>query len=289
MPTTVKKKRTGNFYLDRKPEEQQVAPKRKISLGKFFGRAKNLFLLLLLLAAVLALAIGIGKVFVLVYDSALTSSLFTTKSIEVSGNVRLPRELVLQYAGIAEGQNSLAVNISGVEQRLRQTPWVESVSVERLLPDRFVIKIHERMPSFWVHKDSVLYYANDAGEIIAPVESKNFLSLPTVNVEQGAEDLRIYLSKFNAAIKNSELPFDMSAISQITLSLSKGLEVFLEDREIWLSFDPTDWNTNITRIKMVFNDLIRRREMKNVREMRVIDGNVWVVLNVNATSLPSEN
>ena len=81
----------------------------------------------------------------------------------------------------------------------------------------------------------------------------------------------------------------MSAISQITLSLSKGLEVFLEDREIWLSFDPTDWNTNIARIKMVFNDLIRRREMKNVREMRVIDGNVWVVLNVNATSLPSEN
>ena len=284
MPTTVKK-RTGNFYLEDKPNRPKAPPKPKIHAGSFFKRVKNLFVLILMLAALLGLALGIGKLFVLAYDSAVTSSLFTTKTIDVFGNVRLPRDLVLQYAGIHEGQNSLAVNISSVEQSLRQTPWVESVSVERLLPDKFVIKIKERMPSFWVHRDGVLYYANEEAEIIAPVESKNFLSLPTVTVEPGAEDLRIYLPKLKEAVKNGELPFDMSVISQITLNLSKGLEVFLEDREIWLSFDPKDWQTNVTRIKMVFNDLIRRREMKNVREMRVIDGNVWIVLNVNTTTL----
>lgn len=289
MPPSVIKKRTGNFYRDRKPLERREEPKPQPKPGKFARRLKNLFVLVLLLLAVLGLAIGIGKLFVLAYDSAVTSSIFTTKTIEIEGNVRLPRELVLQYAGIIEGQNSLAVNISNVEQNLRRTPWVEAVSVERRLPDKFIIKIKERMPSYWVHKDGVLYYANEQGEIIAPVESKNFLSLPTINIEPGAEDFRIYLAKFKEAVKSGELPFDMSAISQISLSLSKGLEVFLEDREIWISFDPTDWQTNINRIKLVFNDLIRRREMKNVREMRVIDGNVWVVLNVGANSLSAVN
>ncbi|MCR5814349.1 MAG: FtsQ-type POTRA domain-containing protein [Desulfovibrio sp.] len=237
------------------------------------------------LISLLIVALGIGKIFVWLYDVAVTSDFFTTRVIEVSGNVRLPRDVVLDYAGIHEGENSLAVNIASVEQNLRRTPWVESVSVKRLLPDKFAIRIHERMPSFWVHKDGVLYYATEEGEIIAPVESSNFLSLPALSVEAGADGLRQYLSRFKESVRTGDLPVDVSQISQITLSLSKGLELFLEDRELWLSFDPREWEKNVLRIKRVFADLIKRREMKNVREMRVVDGNVWLVLNQPAKQL----
>ena len=113
----------------------------------------------------------------------------------MTGNVRLSHDMVLQYGGIREGDNSLAVSIAKVERNLRKTPWVEEASVKRLLPDRFVIKLKERLPTFWVHKDGVLYYANERGEIIAPVESKNFLSLPTLRVESGAEDDLPYLTR----------------------------------------------------------------------------------------------
>ncbi|MBQ7618009.1 MAG: FtsQ-type POTRA domain-containing protein [Desulfovibrio sp.] len=207
--------------------------------------------------------------------------MFVTKTIEVQGNVRLPRELVLQYAGLSEGQNSLAVNIAGIEQNLRKTPWVEAVSVKRLLPDKFVIRLKERMPSFWVHKDGVLYYATEKGEIIAPVESSNFLSLPALSVEQGADELRNYLPRFRESVRTGDLPLDLAAISQITLSLSRGLELYLEDRELWLSFDPRQWEEQVGRIKRVFADLIKRREMKNVRAIRVIDGQVWVLTNLS--------
>ncbi|MBR3663049.1 MAG: FtsQ-type POTRA domain-containing protein [Desulfovibrio sp.] len=239
-----------------------------------------------ILVSLAGLALGIGKIFVWLYDVAVTSDFFTTHVIEVSGNVRLPRDVVLDYAGIREGQNSLAVNIASVEQNLRRTPWVESVSVKRLLPDKFVIRIHERMPSFWVHRDGVLYYASEEGEIIAPVESSNFLSLPALSVEQGADQLRPYLARFKESVRTGDLPVDVAQVSQITLSLSKGLELFLEDRELWLSFDPRDWEKNVLRIKRVFADLIKRREMKNVREMRVVEGNVWLVLNQSAKQLP---
>lgn len=290
MDASVKKEgRRGNYYVDRRPKNKPQ-PKKRVSLPSLhvpLRRLKKIVLVLLGLLFLILVALGIGKLFVWIYDSAVTSSLFVTKTIEVAGNVRLPRELVLSYANIHPGQNSLAVNIASVEQNLRRTPWVESVSVKRLLPDKFVIRIRERMPSFWVQRDGVLYYATEEGVCIAPVESSNFLSLPALTVEPGADSLRPCLAKLRESVRKGDLPFDMSSVSQISLSLSKGLELFLEDRELWLSFDPTDWERNVVRVKRVFTDLVRRREMKNVREMRVIDGNVWVILNQSVKNLSS--
>ena len=133
-----------------------------------------------LLAGLVAAVAGLCAGSIWLYGKATTSDFFATRHIDVAGNVRLSREMVLQYGGLKEGENSLAVSIAEVERKLRATPWVEEVSVKRLLPDRFVIKIKERMPTFWVHKDGVLYYANESGEAIAPVESRNFQSRKSV-------------------------------------------------------------------------------------------------------------
>lgn len=143
--------------------------------------------------------------------------------------------MVLQYGHIKEGDNSLAVSIAKVEQSLRQTPWVKEVSVKRLLPDRFGIKLKERMPSFWVHKDGVLYYANERGAIIAPVESKNFLSLPTLTIEPGAEEAIPFLSRLMKDLQGGALPVEAGAVAAVTVSPGRGIEIYLEDREMRLS------------------------------------------------------
>lgn len=221
----------------------------------------------------------VGMVSLWLYGKAITSDFFTTRHIDIAGNSRLSRELVLQYGGISEGDNSLAVSIADVEKNLRGTPWVEEVSVKRLLPDRFVIKLKERMPSFWVHKDGILYYANDKGGIIAPVESKNFLSLPTLRIEPGAEDAVPYLSRLMKDIQNGLLPLEAGGIAAITLSPSRGVEIYLEDREMFLSIAVDDWEGNLTRLGMALGDLARRKELGNVREARSADGNVWIIRN----------
>lgn len=275
--------RRGNFYVTKtsEPKKPSSPPRISISLAK----GKQVLFILVSIALLVLTALGIGRGFVWLYDTAVTSSWFETKKIEVHGNKRLPRDMILQLANIHEGQNSLAVNIALVEQNLRRTPWVESVSVKRLLPDTFVITLTERMPTFWVQRDGILYYATDEGESIAPVESTNFLSLPALTVEPGADTLRPYLTRFLESVRRGDLPFDMSSMSQVSLSLSKGLEIFLEDRELWLSLDPVDWENSVVKIQRVFTDLLRRREMKNVREMRVIEGNVWVVLNTSVRNV----
>jgi len=222
---------------------------------------------------------GVCALSLWLYETAITSEFFATRHVDVTGNVRLSREMVLQYGGISEGVNSLSMSIAEIERRLLQTPWVEEVSVKRLLPDRFVIRVKERMPSFWVQRDSILYYANERGEIIAPVESENFLSLPTLSIEKGAEDALPYLSRLMQDLHRGVLPVEVGAIASVSLSLGRGVEIYLEDRELRLAIATDDWSGNLARMSVALGDLARRYELKNVREMRAVSGNVWVILN----------
>lgn len=266
----------------------------KLRLPRFFsgfseklqglGGLKSLVALsALLLSAVLVLGV-VCATSLWLYNKAVTSDFFTTRHVDVTGNVRLSRDMVLQYGGLKEGDNSLAVSIAKVEQRLRQTPWVKEVSVKRLLPDRFVIKLKERMPSFWVHKDGVLYYANERGGIIAPVESGNFLSLPTLAIEPGAEDAIPFLARLMKDLQGGALPVEAGAVASVTVSPGRGIEIYLEDREMRLSVATDDWSGNLARMSVTLGDLARRHELKNVREARAVNGNVWVILNGSAQS-----
>ncbi len=224
-------------------------------------------------ALLLALCVGTLRL----YRFATTSPFFATKHVDVTGNVRMPRDMVLELAGLAIGENSLAVSIAKVERSLLSSPWVEEVSVKRLLPDRFVIKLRERTPSFWIRKDGVLYYADTQGAIIAPVESAHFLSLPTLEVEPGTEDVLHRLGEFIKDLQDGQLPVEFGAVSGINISPGRGVELYLEDRDMRLSVATDDWRGNLDRLGITLGDLARRNELGIVREVRAADGNVWVI------------
>ena len=253
-------------------QEELGAPRTRIGLR----RAAAFVLLLLLATGALS---GAFQISLWLYGQAISSSFFATRHIDISGNVRLTREMVLDYAGIKEGDNCLAVGISDIERRLRATPWVAEASVKRLLPDRFVIRLKERMPSFWVQKDKTLYYANERGEIIAPVESETFLSLPTLYLEADTESALPYLARLMTDMQSGGLPVEAGAIASVSVSAAKGIEVYLEDRELRLSIATDDWAGNIVRLGATLSDLARRQELRYVREVRASDNSVWVILN----------
>lgn len=282
----LRKKKARNSYRN-EPRDGRAFRLPRLGLPRFrlpHGSVMSVLALGGLLITVASVVVGVCALSLWLYGKATTSDFFATSHIDVSGNVRLSRDMVLQYGGIREGDNSLSVSITEMERRLRSTPWVEEVSVKRLLPDRFVIRIRERMPSFWVQRNGTLYYANDRGEIIAPVESENFLSLPTLLVENGGEDAIDYLGRFMADLNSGSLPVEAGAIASVTLSASRGVEVYLEDRELRLSIATDDWSGNLARLGVTLGDLARRQELKNVRDVRAVHGNVWVILNQNVRS-----
>ena len=235
------------------------------------------------LSWVLGVGLGIVLLFGLtvgglqLYRIATTSDFFTIRQIEIRGATHFSREAILKAAGIGEGINSLTVNIADVERGLRTSPWVASVAVKRRLPDAFEIRIREKIPSFWMLRDGVLHYADKQGRIIAPVEPGNFLSLPTLEILQGGEELLPQLDKLSRAFQTAMLPVDMAGVSLFRVSAAKGFEVFIENRNLVLCIAAEDWDVNLRRLGVVLSDLARRGELKTAHEVWAADGNVWVV------------
>ena len=157
--------------------------------GSFFAHVKSALSWTLGLGIGAALLVGLGVGGLQLHRLATTSEFFAIKRVEIRGTTHFSREEVLKAANLQSGVNSLTVNIADVEQGLRDNPWVLSVAVKRRLPDAFEIRIRERIPAFWMLKDGVLYYADNRGQIIAPVNVGNFLSLPTLEILPGGEEL----------------------------------------------------------------------------------------------------
>jgi cell division protein FtsQ len=67
-------------------------------------------------------------------------------------------------------------------------------------------------------------------------------------------------------------------MASVTVSLGKGIEMYLEDRDMRLSVATDDWEGNLRRLGVTLGDLAERQELKNVREVRAVSGEVWVVL-----------
>ena len=259
-------------------KSEQEAPKRPALLTRLKNRLRAFLYLVLGLFFFLLSLFAVYKFSLWLYSWMHTSPMFVTRHIDITGNVRLQRDMILHLGGLSEGDNAFSVSIAAVEHRLRQTPWVEDVSVKRILPDRFVIRLQERMPSFWIRREGRLFYANEKGELIAPVESSNFMSLPILSIEPGCEDAIPYLSRLMRDIRSGILPVEAGAIATVDVSPSRGVELYLEDREMRLSLAPDDWDGNLLRLGATIGDLARRRELSSVQEVRASQNSVWVVL-----------
>src|SRR5260370_38224624 len=66
--------------------------------------------------------------------------------IEVNGNRIVTREAVLQQFVHDRSRSVLRVPLDARQSQLEQIPWVESASVQRILPNRLRIELTERPP-----------------------------------------------------------------------------------------------------------------------------------------------
>lgn len=75
---------------------------------------------------------------------------FTISRVEVETNGRLERAQVLAATGVREGGNLLKLNLQQIEAGALALPQVETVRVERILPDGLKISLRERVPVAWI-------------------------------------------------------------------------------------------------------------------------------------------
>ena len=215
------------------------------------------------------------------YNFCTTSRYFAITSIEITGNSQVKTEDILEACGLRKGENSLLVNVHEAEQKLVSNPWIENVSIRRPLPGSFIITVKERVPLFCARKDDTLYYVNAKGEIIAPVSTDNFRSLPVLEIGPGGDEALPMVAEFVEEFRHAGFPFDISQISWIRLSAGGGFELYWETRRLRLSIGVENWKDNLRRIASVVTDIEKRKETVMVTSIRAADGQVWMTKATN--------
>lgn len=102
----------------------------------------------------------------------LTSPRFDVRDVMVdAGTPRLPIPLVQGAAASFAGENLVLLSLPRVEAALRRNPWVETVEIQKELPDRLRIRVTERRPVALLTQGGGLVYADEKGRPIVPLSS----------------------------------------------------------------------------------------------------------------------
>ena len=71
---------------------------------------------------------------------------FRVNEAEVSGNVRYTAEEIIEASGVLKGDNLITLSRSRVSAAIcTKLPYVENVSIKKVLPDRLVFRVTERV------------------------------------------------------------------------------------------------------------------------------------------------
>lgn len=168
---------------------------------------------------------------------AVDARLLAVNRVLVTGNQRLSLGEIDALIGDIRGESVLLVDLHHVEARLLDSPWVESVTVRRLLPSTVDVRIVERNPVAIARLGQQLYLVDDAGIIIDGYgPSYSDFDLPIVDgmaapAESGGRAIdpaRAQLTaRFLAALAGR--PELRRAVSQVDVSRERNVAVLLGD------------------------------------------------------------
>jgi len=138
----------------------------EIRRKKFSGRGWPFYrrLLVLTFAGAAGVTAAIYGTRFLLYSPAML--LLKPDQIELSGNHIVSREAVLQQFAHDHNRSVLRVALDTRRSQIEQIPWVESASVQRILPNRIRVELTERTPVAFARNGNELALIDAHGVIL---------------------------------------------------------------------------------------------------------------------------
>ena len=166
----------GTVFIEDEGIDDAVAPKdatrpgieprlrqRRIGVRRAASR-KRLWWALGAVAVVLIVVGGLA---------VLGSPLFSIEKVDVTGAVYTDPEILDQVVSDLEGSPVLTADTGAAEDRLEESPWVESVRVRTDFPDAATIEIRERTPLLTMRGTDGLFRVLDReGRVLASIEGQ---------------------------------------------------------------------------------------------------------------------
>ena len=137
----------------------------EIRRKKFRGRGWPFYrrVLVLSFAGVAGVTVAAYGMQFLLYSPAM---LLKADQIELRGNRIVSREVVLQQFVHDRNRSVLRVPLDARRSQLEQIPWVESASVQRILPNRLRVELTERTPVAFARNGAELALIDAHGVIL---------------------------------------------------------------------------------------------------------------------------
>jgi cell division protein FtsQ len=109
----------------------------------------------------------------------LTIPYFCITRVEVKGQERLSKDIILKWAAIPKQSSIFRVNLKDVSERITSASRVKKTEVRRVFPSTLLILIEERSPFAYLKKGSRIFEIDEEGVIIGEAVKKQHLPLIT--------------------------------------------------------------------------------------------------------------
>ena len=203
----------------------------EIRRKKFSGRGWSFYrrVLVLTLASVAGMTAAVYGTQFLLYSPSML--LLRPDQIELNGNRVVSREAVLQQFVHDRNRSILRVPLEARRSQLEQIPWVESASVQRILPNRLRIELTERTPVAFARNGNELALIDAHGVILDRPrgEHLHFPIVTGVSEDLPRDQREKRMQTYEELMKDVDLVRGGSSdhVSEIDLSNPKDLRVVM--------------------------------------------------------------
>ncbi len=202
----------------------------EIRRKKFSGRGWPFYrrVLVLSFAGVAGVTAAVYGVQFLLYSPGM---LLKPDQIELRGSRIVSREAVLQQFVHDRNRSVLRVPLDARRSQLEQIPWVESASVQRILPNRLRVELTERTPVAFARNGAELALIDAHGVILDRPrgEDLHFPVVTGVSEELPRDQREKRMQTFEEFMRNIELVRGGSSdrVSEVDLSNPKDVRVVM--------------------------------------------------------------
>jgi len=203
----------------------------EIRRKKFSGRGWSFYrrVLVLSFAGVAGATASFYGIQFLLYSPSML--LLKPDQIELNGNRIVSREAVLQQFVHDRNRSVLRVPLEARRSQLEQIPWVESASVQRILPNRLRIELTERTPVAFARSGNELALIDAHGVILDRPrgEELHFPIVTGVSEELPRDQREKRMQTYEEFMKDVDLVRAGSSdrVSEVDLSIPKDLRAVM--------------------------------------------------------------
>lgn len=162
----------------------------------------------------------------------LMSPVFSIKSINVTGNIKLDAASIIKASGISEGDNIFAIDGAEAQENVAKLGRVASLTIVRSLPSKVTLAVDEKTECAYIKEKAAYTAIDETGRIIATSSALDakvpvITGIKTVDSEKGqfikidsdnAKELSSLITRMLSELKVSGILSEIKSIDLTNLN-----------------------------------------------------------------------